>query len=108
MPRYILIDRTFRYIWGDTANYPLFQCTEQTPIAAAQFFDQFIKEEEEDHLGYREVPIHELVGCSGYLVYSPTESDALPPIEARNKTMMETVMRNCRFVCAIEQIDIPF
>ena len=103
MPRFILIDTYTGNIAGDTANFPRFALTEQTPIDAIRLLDESNRETRFD---YKIVPLTRLDWCDGYLVYDASALTFLPPIEdGADRQTVDTVELLCRFVCAVQTID---
>jgi hypothetical protein len=100
MPRYILIDDYTGYIWGDTADLPLFEGSaphsDESMIAAARALDESIGGESREY----EV-VSRLDGESGYRVYRAdvNGSDAVPVFnDGQDKAAIEAVERDCDFV----------
>lgn len=101
MNRYILIDRTSGYVFGDTADrwwkmnesYPI------GPLEAAESLDRALMIETTG-LSYEQVARHDERGT--YHVYSAT--DDLPMvIDGQDQDIIDTVMRDCIYVTTVSR-----
>ena len=102
--RYILLHAFFGYVWGDTAEFPEFKNTSQTPIDAAILFDRHNGEDR--FYEYKVIDRRDLDDNEGFLVYEPPPGFQMPPLKPSLQSLIaETITRRCRYVCTLLRID---